>query len=656
MQWYSCNWNLCPGTYLLNYSNTNGTTSSFTFIISQSSTTNPCSNSTLTGTVSAVPSSNNLNCNGGLTVAVTGGVSPYTYNWTNTNGASSTAASLYYVCPGIYSVTIVDANGCTTIASGTVQNTDTTGTGGGTTYPCNDSTFNISLTQSTNIVTNCNGMLYAIVSGSFGPYTYAWSNGATTASIGNLCPGTYILYVSNSNGCVQSATATLVGDTTNPCANSGLGGSLTATNSTSYPNCNGTLTANIYGGTAPYNLNWNLNNGTVTNTTTISNLCPGYYTLYFTDANGCSSTLTGFVYGDSTNNPNPCANANLYASLTATNVTASSPNFCDGTVSATIYGGIAPYYYSWSNGSNDSMLTNVCSDIYSLTVVDANGCASIASVYVGYTYDSTFNMNGYVIPTGVSADGLCDGSASVIIYGGTSPYTYLYSDGSTSSTAINLCAGYQDVVVTDANGQSINLSFVISSLVNVINNPNLPDSTVIDSVYTNAITDCVINYSSIDSALITGVNFNTGNLIDVTWTVYYNSDSSVNITTTYTMLDSTAGVYTFVLQIYCPNKSIGNYLVATDQYYINKSAATITEIKSTSDLVVFPNPFNDFIEMSLEKEISSTIVITDVLGKQVLTHSTNSKNIRLDVSNLVKGQYFITVSNANGVFTNKIIK
>lgn len=127
--------------------------------------------------------------NGAITPTVTGGSAPYTYLW-NTN---ATTASISNLTAGTYTVTITDAGGCSITGQATVQNS------GG---------FSISPTA-TNESCNgaCDGSISTTVSGGTTPISYSWSNGATSAIVSALCPGTYTVTATDINGCTASSSA-----------------------------------------------------------------------------------------------------------------------------------------------------------------------------------------------------------------------------------------------------------------------------------------------------------------------------------------------------------------------------------------------------------------------------------------------------------------
>ena len=125
------------------------------------------------------------------------------------------------------------------------------------------------------------------VSGGTPPYTYQWSNGASSSSATNLNPGTYTVTITDGNGCT-TLSSTIVPVVNNPLAvnvttNNAIGG-----------NCDGSASALASGGTPPYNHSWTSG----ANTVTASNLCPGSYTVAVTDDIGCAYTETVTIEAD----------------------------------------------------------------------------------------------------------------------------------------------------------------------------------------------------------------------------------------------------------------------------------------------------------------------------------------------------------------------
>ncbi len=125
----------------------------------------------------------------------------------------------------------------------------------------------------------------------------------------------------------------------------------------------------------------------------------------------------------------------------------------NGAIVLSVNGGVGPYQTNWSNGTaNTDALHNLEAGIYSATVTDALGCATVVgpnNVVEPSLLEATVSSQ---LP---STSGLSDGTASVSPMGGSPSYTYSWSTGSTTSTAINLGNGTYTVVITDQNGCSI---------------------------------------------------------------------------------------------------------------------------------------------------------------------------------------------------------
>jgi hypothetical protein len=174
--------NLAAGTYTVTASNTVGCSVTATYTITQ-----PAANLTTSATNAAV------NCfggnNGSINLTVNGGVSPYTYLWSN----SAATEDLNNITAGTYSVTVTDFNGCTALRSVTVSQPVAI------------------TTSSTQVNLLCNaastGSIDLTVGGGVGTFSYAWSNGASSQDITNLTAGAYSVTVADGNGCTANRTS-----------------------------------------------------------------------------------------------------------------------------------------------------------------------------------------------------------------------------------------------------------------------------------------------------------------------------------------------------------------------------------------------------------------------------------------------------------------
>lgn len=144
-------------------------------------------------TVSATGVNGACNTLGSASAVAAGGTAPYTYKWSN----NATTASITGLASGVYAVTATDANGC--VAMGMVSITNSTA----------GLTVTATVTSPITAVNANNGAVSTTVSGGTAPYSYAWSNGATTANLTNLGPGTYTVTVTSTDGCTGTSTVTL---------------------------------------------------------------------------------------------------------------------------------------------------------------------------------------------------------------------------------------------------------------------------------------------------------------------------------------------------------------------------------------------------------------------------------------------------------------
>lgn len=208
------------------------------------------------------------------------------------------------------------------------------------------------------------------------------------------------------------------------------------------------------------------------------------------------------------------------------------------------------------------------------------------------------------------------------------------------------------MTITDANGYTITLNFIIPTPFNTTTTNNYLDSNLVDTVYNPAVTNCIVNLQ-IDSAQITNYSILPNDSVSVTWSVY--SGGSITTVTDIYVLDPVAGIYMIALQIYCPQKSLGEFLVAYDQLYYNPAMVTITD-NDSEQISIAPNPFNDHLEIVFENEEASEIIIHDITGKVVYSKFYQNKVINLDLQSLSAGQYILTLINGTSIVTKQIVK
>ncbi|MEA3446477.1 MAG: SprB repeat-containing protein, partial [Bacteroidota bacterium] len=260
-------------------------------------------------------------------------------------------------------------------------------------------------------------------------YTFLWSTGWTNGDIWNLPAGTYTVTVTDYYG----AEATAIYTITQPLVYSVY--SNIHTDVSCYGGSDGYQSIYISGGTAPDVFIWS--NGSTAHY--ISNVTAGTYTITCTDANGCVATGS-YVITQPTS---------ISKSFAKTNVSCYGGS--DGAINLTVSGGTPPYTYLWTGGATTQDLTNLTAGTYLVTITDSNSCTSTATQTV--TQPAVLN-SGYMI-TLINCYGGNTGAISHWAYGGTSPYSYFWNDGTTTQNRSNLVAGTYTVTSTDNNGCTI---------------------------------------------------------------------------------------------------------------------------------------------------------------------------------------------------------
>lgn len=417
------------GTYTYLWSNgaTTATTSNLTagiYTVAVTSSTGCVSNASVTvpssGSVTVTATPTAASCfgtNTGSAIAVgAGGTAPYTYLWSNGSAVSSATG----LAAGNYTVTVTSANGCSASASVTI------------TQPTQ-------LTASTSFTaTNCagtGGTATVTAAGGTPPYTYSWSNGATTAAISNLSAGTFTVVVTDLRGCTRNVSATV----TQPTALVLVTSSTAAT----CGNSNGTASVVASSAPAPHTYSWNTT--PVQTTAAATNLAAGNYTVTVGAANGCTAT----------------ANVTIAASGAISLLVVPTAVNCFGTATgaatASGAGGTAPYTYSWSNGNTTANVVNLIAGAYTVTATSANGCVATQN----FTITQPLQLGGAITNTSALCSG-GGGSATANPTGGTAPFAYAWSNGATTQTINSLNAGNYSVSITDANGCSISRTTTIA--------------------------------------------------------------------------------------------------------------------------------------------------------------------------------------------------
>ena len=279
--------------------------------------------------------------------------------------------------------------------------------------------------------------------GGYGTYTYKWISSTTSATAGFGNASGTITNSSYSPGSLATTTwfrrvvtSGSLSDTTSAIAitvNPAVTSSASSTNVSCNGAANGSASILASGGTPSFSYAWSPSGGTSATATNLSN---GSYTCVVTDAAGCTSSQAYTI-------TQPTA---LTASTSQTNIACNGNSTGAASVSPT--GGTSTYFYSWSpTGGSAATATSLTAGNYTCVITDASGC--VISKNLTITEPAILNVT--TSSTNVACNGSFTGAITNTPSGGTSPYTYAWSNGGNSSFKNTLGAGVYTCTVTDAN-------------------------------------------------------------------------------------------------------------------------------------------------------------------------------------------------------------
>lgn len=541
--------NLSVGSYLVTITGNDGCSNSASVNVSN------------TGAPTVSDSITNVTCygfsDGAIDLTISGGNTPYSIIWSNTENSEDITA----LTANEYTVTVIDANNCQNIQTYSVEEPE-------------NLTFDFTTTDNV-CYGESNGIISVNVSGGTAPYTYAWSNSETTALISNLLSGTYNLTVTDSLSCTYSSSE-MVSEPT----------MLTATLSYTDTICfeaTTNITSNVSGGTFPYSYNWS----TLSTETSLSNVTAGSYTLTVSDAMTCESIVTADIL----------ENDSIYITETITDLTCNGDN--SGAISISIIGGFTPHTYAWSNNATDQNISGLDAGIYSVTVSDNVGCTVIGT----YTVNEP---NAFVFSDSVN-NVMCYGSETgsifVTLSGGTTPYSYIWSDGNTTSdTLLNVEAGEYTITIIDSVYCTYSKTYTITQ-------PQFP------MIFTSDIVQNSCYQDSIGAITITA--FGGTSPYTYLW-----SDS----TTTSKLTSLVEGEYSVTI---------------TDANGCADSSSF--NIIASEPLMATYNVTNATCEETEDGQVTINIVN----GASPYTFDWSTGDISQNIANVIAGEYSLTITDAN---------
>lgn len=541
------NSNLIAGNYTMNMADSLGCSTSMVLNISQPTF------------IVLSPVATAVSCqggsNGGVTLNISGGASNYTYLWSN----GATSKNLTAIPAGNYTVTATDGSNCTITAAVAVSE---------------PALLTASATPTNILCSGTNsGAVSLQVNGGTAPYTFVWSNNATTQNISNVSAASYSVVITDAANCQANASATVTQTTA-------IQVSLVKTDVTCFGMTNGSITTSVTGGNGGFTYVWN-NNATTQN---LSNIGAGSYTLNVTDAAGCTASASISI--------GQAVQLNV-----ATNITHVTCNgLSNGSVAVSVNGGLAPYSYNWTNGATTANNNNLSANSYSVTVTDANTCSAVSTVSV--TQPAVLTATETHQPYACSSK---PGSITLTVSGGTAPYSYNWSNATTTQNQSNLNAGSYTVTVTDSKGCVTNQQATITAL------PPLSASI--------SKTDVLCHGAQTGAATVS-VSGGTA-----PYSILWN-----NSATTATISSITAG----------------NYAVAVTDAN-NCSLNQNTTITEPSAISIIANP----VHISCFGQADGSVAVTVTGGVSPYSFNWSNSAATQDISNLAAGNFTLSVTDAN---------
>ncbi len=524
----------------------------------------------------------NVNCfglsTGGINASVTGGKAPYIYSWSS----GQTTQDLTNRPAGTYTLTVNAPTGC--VANRTFVITQPLEGLDGVASVTNVSCFNTST-----------GAVDISIFGGTTPYFYSWDSGQSTQDINAVPSGNYNLTVTDSKGCTILRPFVITSPTQ-------LSGAFTTIDPVvCYGDPTGNLVYQGTGGTAPYSYSWQ-NSTTLFSESSgsLSGMIADDYQVTVTDAKGCVIIDNAII----------ASPTDLIGSTTGVNVLCYGGT--DGSIDATISGGVAPYSVVWQNSvpvtiGTSTDLTAIPAETYTATIQDFNGCP------LSLTHVITQPM-APLSATSTQVDVLCygnnTGSIDLTVVGGTLPYTYSWSSGQSSEDIANLLAGNYAVSVLDFNNCPLTPGMLITQ-------PFQPLAV------TTIVTD-VNCYGESNGGIDLNVSGGTAPY------VYEWANSTYQLsTTTQDLTNVLSDEYSFLV-------TDNNGCLFSDTLDVNEPTELISSVTGVNILCYAGN--NGSVDLSVSG------------GTLPYTYSWNNGPISQDQNTLIAGSYLALVTDAHGCF------
>ena len=380
----------------------------------------------------------NVSCfgatDGFVTIFVSGGSNSFSYLWNTTPPQTGPTASGLGV--GTYIVAITDNNGCDSTKYVPV----------GISGPPGPLVMDLAITtiRCGNVE---DGAADVTMSGGQAPYTYQWSdnfgNSTGIEDVTGLGTGDYFLHVFDAFGCDSDTSFSLTAP--DPITLQAMVNAVPCQGSST-----GSINAVVGGGSGTLDISWSGPNGFTASTASIADLEAGDYILTLSDDSACTVIDTFTVVVSM-----PPTLSAITSNYNGAPISCSGAS--NGAIDLTIIGGSAPFTIAWTDGigfnANTEDIDSLNAGGYQVTVTDSLGCISDTLILLLPPQPiSIASLVGSANGNNIACAGGSNGNIDLTVSGGTAPFTYAWSNGSTSEDIGNASAGAIDVSITDANG------------------------------------------------------------------------------------------------------------------------------------------------------------------------------------------------------------
>jgi hypothetical protein len=525
-----------------------------------------------------------LSANGSITPYVSGGIPGFNYLWSN--GSTDQVAT--GLSAGIYQVTITDTFSCQAFSGAVELNNYNYG-------------FGVSGAQiNDENCGNSQGSIDLEIAGGQAPYSYVWSNGASTQDLSGLSASNYQVTITDDLGCQWIEDLALENFTNN------FSLSVNLTNQGCAPNT-GSIDLDLLGGNPSYSFNWS----TGATSEDLSAISSGIYSVTVTDLLGCILTnsfnlgITNSVFTNTVQN------------------TAALCGAATGALDLSVTGAIAPFSYLWSNGATTEDISGLLSGTYDVTITDAVGCTTVESFVVT---DNIGNLGLSAIPTAATC-GQSNGGMILNVSGGTAPYSFIWSTGSTDAFVSNLPAGNYGATITDAAGCNLVIPVLI---------PNIGDPVNLLNVDTIGSSCGLCSDGQIDLSLDPAAG-----PYNFLWSNNSNSEDLINVL---------PGNYSVTI-----TNALGCTLDTT--FTVNIATGILSILDNGTKM--YPNPASEYLILEFNQSIyeSMDIQFFNNIGQLILQRTIDGngeKMIEIGLQPMPAGVYVVKLSMGDSTFIEKL--